>query len=193
MATAKLSSSRAIWGYIVIPGIGGGFALVSIVTVAQLSAPPDLIAITTGLAIGVRGLGGSVALPIYNAILNSKLTVALPTQIAKQVLPRGLPASSLKPFITALASNNQTLLSSVPGVTPEIIEAGVLGLKTAYLYSFRYVWITTAVVAAVGAVVACFTINPKNDFNMHVDAPLENDGLPLPPRHLQGRDNETAT
>lgn len=176
MATAKLSSSTAMWIFAIIPGIGNGFGIVCIVTAAQLSAPPALIALTTGLIIGVRSLGGSIALPIYNAVLDSKLAQNIPAEIAARVLPLGLPATSLASFIEALSSQEQQALESVPGVTAEIIEAGVLGLKTAYLHSFKYVWIIGAAFSGIGLVVAFFTINPKNDLNMHVDAPLEDEG-----------------
>jgi len=166
-----------MWVFAVIPGIGNGFGLVCIVSAAQLSAPPALIALTTGLIIGVRSLGGSIALPIYNAILNSKLSENLPVEIAARVLPLGLPATSLPMFIKALAMQETTALMSVPGVTPQIIQAGVLGLQTAYLHSFKYVWIVGACFSGLGLVVAFFTLNPKADLNMHVDAPLDDEGV----------------
>jgi hypothetical protein len=56
-------------------------------------------------------------------------------------------------FIDALSSNNQTALAMVPGVTPQIIGAGVNGLQQAYLMSFRYVWVAAgafSVVAGIG-------------------------------------------
>jgi hypothetical protein len=70
----------------------------------------------------------------------------------------------------------------------------VHGLQKAYLSSFQYVWVSAAVfslVAGIGTlssqfltapfldetdiflIAACFMVNPKDDLNMHVDAPLE--------------------
>jgi len=48
----------------VLLGTALGLSLVSLITAAQLSTPPELIAITSGLVIGIRSLGGSVGLAI---------------------------------------------------------------------------------------------------------------------------------
>ena len=62
-------------------------------------------------------------------------------KIAAAVLPLGLPATSLTALIDDLAADNQTALGSVPGITPQIIGAGVEGLREAYSLGFRFVWI----------------------------------------------------
>lgn len=40
----------------------------TVVTTAQLSTPPELIASATGIIIGIRALGGSVGIPICELI-----------------------------------------------------------------------------------------------------------------------------
>jgi MFS family permease len=64
MATANPGSSKAVWGYPVFLGVGLGICLCALVTAAQLSTPRELIAITSGLMISMRSLGGSVGLAI---------------------------------------------------------------------------------------------------------------------------------
>jgi MFS family permease len=64
MATATPGSSTAVWVYPIFLGIGLGVCLCALVTAAQLSTPRELIAITSGLMISVRSLGGSVGLAI---------------------------------------------------------------------------------------------------------------------------------
>ena len=64
MARTDSGSSKEVWGYPVFLGTGLGLSLVSLITAAQLSTPPELIAITSGLVIGIRSLGGSVGLAI---------------------------------------------------------------------------------------------------------------------------------
>ena len=175
MATVSETDPKAFWGYPVFLGLGLGLCLTSLATAAQLSAPPHLISITSGLFIGIRSLGASIGLPIYTAIFNAQLSSHLGNDIAAKVLPLGLPAKSLPLFIGALAANDQKALASIPGVTPQIIGAGVSGLQHAYLEAFRYVWVCAAVMCFVAAIGACFIINPKADFTMHVDAPLDPD------------------
>ncbi|KAK4998652.1 hypothetical protein LTR66_002156 [Elasticomyces elasticus] len=169
MATATLSSGKAMWVYPVFLGIGLGVCLTTLVTAAQLSAPPALI----GLLISVRSFGGSIGLAIYNSILNSQLSSKLGPNIAAAVVPLGLSPTDLPTFIGALASNNPALLMRIPGITPQIIGAGVGALKTSYLESFRYVWVAAAAMSVIAVISASFLINPTKDLNMHVDAPLE--------------------
>jgi hypothetical protein len=51
-----------------------------------------------------------------------------------------------------LAANNQTALGSVPGITPEIIGAGVGGLFDAYSLGFRFVWVAAGCFTALAAI-----------------------------------------
>ena len=64
MATAGPESGNHVWGYPVFLGIGLGTCLCTLVTVAQLSTPRELIATTSGLMIATRSFGGSVGLAI---------------------------------------------------------------------------------------------------------------------------------
>lgn len=182
MATATPHSSNAVWGYPVFLGIGLGVCLCTLVTAAQLSTPRALIATVSGLMIAVRSFGGSVGLAIYNAIFTKELTSNLGTKIAEAVLPLGLPMSSLPAFIGDLANQNTTGLMTVPGVSPQIIGAGVGGLYEAYSLGFRYVWVAAGCFTVIGAVCAVFLVDPVKEFNNHIDAPAEKEEALYGPR-----------
>lgn len=64
LANTDAGSSREVWGLPVLMGLAIGLSLCVLITAAQLSTPPELVAITSGLLIGVRSLGGSVGLAI---------------------------------------------------------------------------------------------------------------------------------
>jgi hypothetical protein len=64
MATSTLSSVTAVWGYPVVLGVGLGWSLTYLVTVAQLGTPPHMIAVTSGILLSIRSFGGSVGLAI---------------------------------------------------------------------------------------------------------------------------------
>lgn len=149
MATIKTGQVAIAWAYPIFLGIGLGFSLTSLVTIAQLSTPPNLVAVATGLIIAARSLGGSIGLGIFTAILNSAIAGKLPAKIAAAVVPLGLNPQALPLFIGALAAHNDAALFAVPGVSPQIIGAGVQALQQAYLESFRGVWIAAAVVSFV--------------------------------------------
>ncbi|KAK4936733.1 hypothetical protein LTR10_022457 [Elasticomyces elasticus] len=173
MASVDLNDKTKLWSYVVFLGFGLGCLLGSIVALAQLCAPPHLISITTGIMTSLRGIGTTILLPCTSAIFNSKIKTNLPSKIAAEVIPLGLAPQALAQFIPALANNDPKALQAVPGVTPQIIQAGVHGLKTAYLVSLRPVWLLTLALSAVAFIACIFIKDPKHDFTKHVDAPLD--------------------
>ncbi|KAG7437773.1 MFS efflux transporter inpD [Fusarium oxysporum f. sp. raphani] len=194
MATLKPGQLAAMWGYTVLAGFGLGFGLVIAVTTGQISTPPGLIATTSGLILTSRSLGGSVALPVYTAILNSSLSKHLGQKIAERVIPLGISAKDLPTFVSALANNDQRALAAIRGVTPQVISAGVAGLRSAYHIAFRGTWSAAAAVSAVGLILALFVRDPRDSFNMHVDAPVEGDiARGLGQRLEDGSKSVTAT
>lgn len=172
MATTNRTTNMQTWGYPVLLGFALGMTLTTLVTVAQLSTPPQLIAIASGLIISVRSLGATIGIAIYNAIFTDQMK-RIPENIAKAVVPLGLAPDSIKPFVGALSSHNQTALLAVPGVNPDIIQAGLGAFLDTHVLGFRNVWIAGSGFVAVAAVVAVFLYDPKKEFNMIVDAPVE--------------------
>ncbi|KAK3324879.1 major facilitator superfamily domain-containing protein [Apodospora peruviana] len=174
MATSGVSSEKEVWGYPVFLGIALGLSLVSLITAAQLSTPPELIAITSGLVIGIRSLGGSVGLAIYNALFNDAMG-HLGENISAAVIPLGLPPKMVGGFIGALNAHDVEALFSIPGVTPQIVEAGGAALLETFMKGFRNVWIAASAFVALGSILAVFLKDPKKEFNMHIDSPVEKD------------------
>ena len=99
MASAGTGSSTAVWCYPIIIGLGLGFSLTCLVTIAQLSTPPALIAITSGLLIAIRSLGGAVGLAICKLHPSSFPTYLEdspnPQHLCDQAFPPSLPTRCL--------------------------------------------------------------------------------------------------
>lgn len=179
------------WGYAVLGGAGLGFLLTNVYVGAQLSTPPELISLTTGLMTASRSFGGAIGLAINNAVFRNTLSSNLGSKIAAAVSPLGFPAQELPELIPALLSGNPSVLAKLPHITPQIIVAGVQGLKEAYTAAFHNAWIVGTSFAAVGVIgqypisspttiwanvstkASCFFRNPKSEFNAHIDAPAE--------------------
>ncbi|KAK4897775.1 hypothetical protein LTR27_004547 [Elasticomyces elasticus] len=161
------------WGYILFYGIALGLALVTFTTAAQMATPAELIATTTGIAAGVRSLGGSVGLAIINAIFASGLSSNIGPKVAKAVLPLGLPATSIGPLIAALGLGSADALQDVPGVTNDVTSAAGLAIKQSYVVAFRHVFIFGAALMAAGIILTAFMRNPHAEFSAQVDAPIE--------------------
>ncbi|KAK3392896.1 major facilitator superfamily domain-containing protein [Podospora didyma] len=172
MANTNQNTDLPVWGYPVVLGIALGMTLTTLVTAAQLSTPPELISVASGLIISVRSLGGTVGLAIYNALFNEVMG-HLGDNIAKAVIPAGLDPANLGPFIGALASQNPAALSLIPGVTPAISSQGANALLETFVVAFRHVWIAGGCFVAIAAIAAAFLFDPRKEFNMHIDHPVE--------------------
>ncbi|KAJ9156078.1 Siderophore iron transporter [Pleurostoma richardsiae] len=172
MATTSLGSNNVVWGYPVLLGVALGMTLTNLVSVAQLSIPPDLISVASGLIISIRSLGGTIALAIDNALFSEAMGDT-GKNIAAAVLPKGLSPDYLGEFITALSNHNDTGLESIPGLTGEVIKLGTEALLQTYVVAFRHVWITAACFVTLAAIGTVFLSDPREEFNMHIDAPME--------------------
>lgn len=64
MSTTNAGTRKEVWGYPVLMGIGLGMTLVTLIAAGQLSIPPDLIAVATGIMISIRSLGGTIGIAI---------------------------------------------------------------------------------------------------------------------------------
>lgn len=64
--------------------------------------------------------------------------------VAKAVGAAGLPSSSVPEFVADLLGQNTTGLAEVPGVMPDIVNAGVGALLDTYTKGFRNVWASAA-------------------------------------------------
>lgn len=150
MATTTRKSNTPTWGYTVFLGSALGVTLTTLVTVAQLSTPPELISVSSGLIISIRSLGGTVGLAIYNALFHDVMK-NLGSNIGAAVMPKGISPDDVEVFVTALESQNEKALDTIPGVTADIIQVGVIALQDTYVMAFRHVWIAGACFVALAA------------------------------------------
>jgi MFS family permease len=148
MAGTAGSTSNDIYGLVVLFGLGLGIAIPALVTVVQLSVPPELIATVTGLMLATRAIGGTVGLAVYTAIFNGAISDNFASKVATATIPLGLPQSSLGPLLGSLAANDQQALQHIPGITPRIIGAAVAAMKDAFHIGFRNVYVTALAMAA---------------------------------------------
>lgn len=173
LATIQPSDSTRAIIFTGLAGFGFGGPLVLIITGVQLSTPHHLIATATAVTTSTRAVSATVFTAIYAATLNSRLDTYIPSYVAEAAVHAGLPVSSLPTFIKALTTNDAAGLSSVPGLTPSILEAGVGALKQAYADGIRAVFMIAASFSAVACITCYFLGSMKDTMNYHVDAPVE--------------------
>lgn len=172
MSQTDRTTDTPVWGYPVLLGMALGMTLTTLVTVAQLCTPPELIAVASGLIISVRSLGGTIGVAIYQALFVDQMN-KMPANIAEAVIPLGVSPSDLPAFIGALNAHDAAALMAIPNVDESVIGAGTIALLDTYASSFQIVWIAASAFVALATVVAFFLKDPENEFNMHVDAPLD--------------------
>jgi len=126
-------------GLSTVAGLGVGGVLIPIATVAMSACPDAYIATVVALINALRFLGGSIGYSIYYSIFTSKIKVKLPAYVAEYAIKAGLPVESAMAFVGALLTD-PTKVALVPGVTPQIIAAGSLGVQWAYAESMKYIW-----------------------------------------------------
>jgi hypothetical protein len=73
MANTTRETNLPVWGYPVLMGFGLGMTLTTLITVAQLSTPPELISVASGLIISIRSLGGTVGITICKCSIYSMM------------------------------------------------------------------------------------------------------------------------
>ena len=110
---------------------------------------------------------------IYAAAFNTRLEKYIPNYVGTAALRAGLPKTSLREFIEALAGNEVAALQRIPGVTPAIIQAGVAAMKQAFADGFRVVFIIAAPFGVLACIACFFIADLKSSMNYHVDAPME--------------------
>ncbi|KIW98778.1 uncharacterized protein Z519_00441 [Cladophialophora bantiana CBS 173.52] len=170
--TAKTPESH-FWGYITFYGSGLGCGVITLYTTAQLSTPPELIAVTSGLMGSIRSTGGSVAVAIYGALFNQGLTSNLFPKVASAVVPLGVSEDNIGALIADLSAGAVEAALKLPGVTIEAVGAAGEALKSAYVIGFRDVFICAVAFATLGLGASAFLINPRKEFNAKIDAPLD--------------------
>ncbi|KAF2640031.1 MFS general substrate transporter [Massarina eburnea CBS 473.64] len=91
------------------------------------------IGTAAGLAGTSRLLAGAIATAIFGNVTNNKYAEALPATVSNNVASFNLPSATLTKLIAAAKANTAIAYKAVPGITPAIQAAAVLGNKQAYL------------------------------------------------------------
>lgn len=137
MISVDLNDGKNVWGYLIFLGVGLGIVVPVCITALHLALPHELLSVSSGASLSARVLMAAIGLPIYGAIFNSGVRNHVPKAIAAAVLPLGLSESALPQFIKALSSHNPEAFAGIPGITQDIIHAGLHGSQLGYVQTYR--------------------------------------------------------
>ncbi|BEI84606.1 hypothetical protein CcaverHIS002_0500070 [Cutaneotrichosporon cavernicola] len=172
MTTIQPNHSTRAVVFNALAGLGFGSPLVLIIAGVQLSIPHHLIATATAVVTSSRAVAASSFTAIYAAAFGSGMTTKLPTYVSAAALAAGLPREYLGPFIGGLTGDMGSL-SDVPGVTPDVINAGVAAIRQATADSMRVVYIIAASFGVLACITTLFVGDVSSVMNYRVDAPVE--------------------
>lgn len=173
MATVQPGQSTKAIIFDGMAGLGFGAPLILIIAAVQLATPHHLIATATAVVTSSRAVAASSFTAIYGAALNTRIGEKLPSYVAEAAAKAGLPATSIPAFVGAIASKDTAAIPTIPGVTPEIIGAGVAAAQQALADSFRVIYIIAAPFGALAVVMCFFLGDLSKTMHYRVDAPME--------------------
>lgn len=109
-----------------------------------------------GVASTLRSTSASVAGTIYLVILQNRQAVTIPRYVVPALVQAGLPPSSIAGFITGIATGS---FEGVPGISPEIIGAGMSAYKVSSVMAMRTVFLVTVAFGGLAFILTIFCPN----------------------------------
>jgi hypothetical protein len=138
--TIKPTMNQAQIGYNVISAIGQAGPLTLLVALVQFTAPHAFLSTATGLAFSARAIGGAFGSAVLNAIINNKLSSTYASSVSSAATAAGLPASSVKALLAAMAVGSPAAIAKVPGVNDGVVAAAMNASHWAYARAYRLAW-----------------------------------------------------
>ncbi|KAK4936010.1 hypothetical protein LTR10_023057 [Elasticomyces elasticus] len=134
----------------------------AVVGVTIVIEDPSEMGAGAGAFGSIRSVGGVLATTIFTTILTNKVSSNTESIVIPALLKAGLPLTSLKPFLTALASGNSGAITAVPGVTESIIGIAVAQTKVAYQKAFTVVYLSSLPFGVISIIAAFWAPNIKD-------------------------------
>jgi hypothetical protein len=139
---------------VLIHEAGIGLIELTVIILTQLAIDDEWIGFATGSLGLVRAMGGSTGTAIYTAIFHTKAEQLVPEYVAESASKAGLDASLVPDVLTNLQAST---LSTMQGLTPDLVETLQDTAREAYRHSFRYIWLSSIAFGALAVLCALAT------------------------------------
>jgi len=134
-----------------------GYIELAALAIAPLFCAPEDIGLAVSFVGAIRSLGGSIAVTVYTAILNNRLSTTLPAAIGPAAQAAGYKGAL--PAIVAAAKAGK--LAKLPGVSTELIAAVTAVLPGAYAAAFKTVYLASLGFGGIALIGASLSKDPK--------------------------------
>ncbi|KAL1904040.1 hypothetical protein Sste5344_010267 [Sporothrix stenoceras] len=137
---------------------------------APLFCPPQDLGLAAGMLGTIRSAVASIATAIYTSVYQTRLSTTIPLYVTPAAEQAGFPASNITALISAAAAGTYAKL---PGITPNVVVAVKEALPSAYVASFRTVYLTSIAFGGLSIIGAVMTSSAKTLLNDKVSRKLQ--------------------
>lgn len=171
LAAARIDNINAVYGILVVAGLGIGGIVVPASIITTIICPDDLIATIAALTLSIRVIGGAIGYTTYYNVFYNKFVPILSVNIATVCYENEIFNLT---YITNIATlTGASLIDEIlylPGVDGNttkwqlLVEAGQL----AYASAYPWVYYTSIAFGAISIIAACFLGDISKYMDDHV-------------------------
>ncbi|KAH6710988.1 MFS multidrug transporter-like protein [Leptodontidium sp. 2 PMI_412] len=171
LAAARLDNLHAVYGILVVAGLGIGGIVVPASIITTIICPDDLIATIAALTLAIRVIGGAIGYTTYYNVFYNKFVPALKFGIATACVNNDIfSGETIKAAAELTGASLIDKILYLPGVDGNITIWNdiVLAGRVAYAHAYPYVYYTSIAFGAVSVIAAVFLGDISQYMDDHV-------------------------
>jgi Fungal trichothecene efflux pump (TRI12) len=171
LAAARIDNINAVYGILVIAGLGIGGIVVPASIITTIICPDDLIATVTALTLAIRVIGGAIGYTVYYNVFANKLVPILSVSIATACYENMIfDPDTITTIVQLTGASLIDEILSVPGVDGNVTKWNILVAagQLAYAQAYPYVYYTSIAFGAISIIAACFLGDISKYMDDHV-------------------------
>jgi hypothetical protein len=171
LAAARIDNINAVYGILVVAGLGIGGIVVPASIITTIICPDDLIATIAALTLSIRVLGGAIGYTTYYNVFYNKFVPILKVSVPLAAIKAGV--DNFTSVVLAAELTGSSLINEIlylPGVDGNVTKwnAIVLAGQEAYAEAYPYVYYTSIAFGAVAIIASAFLGDISKYMDDHV-------------------------
>lgn len=171
LAAARLDNLNAVYGILVVAGLGIGGIVVPASIITTIICPDDLIATVSALTLAVRVIGGAIGYTTYYNVFINKLVPHLSLHLYLTCVENGIyNISTVTEIGNLIGASLINEILEVPGVNGNVTvwKAIVHTGQESFAYAYPYVYYSSIAFGAVSIIAALFLGDISKYMDDHV-------------------------
>jgi hypothetical protein len=171
LAAARIDNINAVYGILVVAGLGIGGIVVPASIITTIICPDDLIATIAALTLSIRVIGGAIGYTTYYNVFYNKFVPILSVSVPLAAIKAGV--DNFTSVVLAAELTGSSLINEIlylPGVDGNLTKwnAIVLAGQEAYAEAYPYVYYTSIAFGAVAIIASAFLGDISKYMDDHV-------------------------